>query len=105
MPRSSIGTRTPPSRNLSALLRVVQRQKVPWLPFKSGTHMPESNTPGNLSGGKVKGTRITEQKIPAFPSECQNGVPRRILLICGFPNGTVYLPIFKLRLGGRISAE
>ena len=26
---------------------------MPWLPFKSGTHIPESSTPEKLSGGKV----------------------------------------------------
>ena len=67
--------------------------------------MPESSTPGNFSGGKVTGTRITEQKIPAFPSQCQKGVPRRMPLICGLPSGIVYLPIFMLRLGAPISAE
>src|SRR5579863_4518435 len=96
--------RTPPSRNL-LLLRVVQRLNVPWLPFKSGTHMPERSTPGNFSGGKVTGTRITEQKIPAFPSQCQKGIPRRIPLIWGLPRGIVYLPILKLRFDGPISAE
>ena len=67
--------------------------------------MPESSTPGNFSGGKVTGTRITEQKIPAFPSQCQNGVPRRMPLIVGLPSGIVYLPIFTLLFGPRISAD
>ena len=26
-------------------LRVVHRQNVPWLPFRSGTHIPDSSTP------------------------------------------------------------
>ena len=39
--------------------------------------MPESNTPGNFSGGNVTGTRMTEQKTPALPSQCQKGVPLR----------------------------
>src|SRR6266496_679450 len=101
----STGTRTPPSRNLSPELRVVHRQKVPWLPFRSGTHMPESNTPENFSGGKVTGTRITELKIPALPSQCQNGVPLRMPLISVLPNGMEYLPIFKCRFGPLISAD
>src|SRR5438309_2112532 len=100
-----MGILTPPSRNLSPCTRVLQRQNVPWVPFKSGTHMPESSTPGNFSGGNVTGTRITEQNIPASPSQCQNGVPLRIPLIRAPPRGKVYLPIFKLRFGPLISAE
>ena len=100
-----MGTRTPPSRNLSPLVRVVHKQKVPWLPFKSGTHIPERRTPENFSGGKVTGTRSTEQKMPASPSQCQKGVPRRMPLILGPPSGMVYLPIFQVRFGPLISAE
>jgi hypothetical protein len=48
---------------------------------------------------------MTEQEIPAFPSQCQKGVPRRMPRILGLPSGMVYLPIFRVRLGGRISAE
>ena len=94
-PFRSTGIRTPPSRNLSLLARVVQKQNVPWLPFKSGTHMPESSTPGNFSGGKVTGTRMTEQKTPALPSQCQNGVPLRSPLTSDLPSGSEYLPIFR----------
>src|SRR5262249_27222548 len=83
----------------------VQKQNVPWLPFRSGTHMPESRTPSNFSGGNVTGTRITEQKIPALPSQCQKGVPWRMPLIRGLPSGRVYLPNFRVRLGARISAD
>src|SRR5947199_6724693 len=90
--------RTPPSRNLSPSPRVVQKQNVPWLPFKSGTHIPERSTPENFSGGKVTGTRITDEKIPALPSQYQNGVPRLMPLICGLPSGMVYVPIFTLLL-------
>src|SRR4030081_2936067 len=103
--RRSMGTRTPPSRNLSLELRVVHRQKVPWLPFKSGTHIPESNTPENFSGGNVTGTRMTELKMPAFPSQCQNGVPLRMALISVLPNGMEYFPILICRLGPLISAD
>src|SRR5882762_9909504 len=105
MPLLSKGMRTPPSRNFPFATRVVQKQNVPWLPFKSGTHIPESNTPENFSGGKVTGTRTTEQKTPASPNRCQNGIPRRIPCISGFPNGIEYFPIFNRRLGSRICAE
>src|SRR6476659_9461451 len=101
----SIGTRTPPSRNLAPLERVVQKQKVPWLPFRSGTHIPESRTPENFSGGKVTGTRRTEQKMAASASQCQKGVPRRMPLILGPARGMVYLPSFQVRFGPLISAE
>ena len=67
--------------------------------------MPESSTPGNFSGGKVTGTRITEQNTPALPSQCQKGVPRRIPLISGFPSGKEYLPIRSRRFGSLICAE
>ena len=97
--------RTPPSRNLSPLALVVQKQNVPWLPFKSGTHMPESSTPGNFSGGKVAGTRMTEQKTPAFPSQCQKGVPFLKPLISALQSGIEYLPIRRRRLGSLICAE
>src|ERR1700687_918576 len=100
-----MGTRTPPSRNLSLETRVVHRQNVPCLAFRSATHIPESSTPGNFSGGNVTGTRITELKIPAFPSQCQNGVPLRIALISVLPNGMEYLPIFRCRFGPLISAD
>src|SRR5258708_35691876 len=98
-------TRTPPSRNLSPVARVVHKQKVPWLPFRSGTHIPESRTPLNFSGGKVTGTRITEQKMPALPSQCQKGMPRRMPRILGPLSGKVNLPIFSLYFGSWISAD
>ena len=88
-----------------SLARVVQKQKVPWLPFRSGTHMPESSTPGNFSGGKVTGTRMTEQKTPALPSQCQKGVPLRSPLTSDLPSGSEYLPIFRCRLGSLICAD
>jgi len=48
--------------------------------------MPESSTPENFSGGKVMGTRITEEKMPASPRYFQNGLPLRSAVICGAPN-------------------
>src|SRR5579863_4246221 len=104
-PLRSTATRTPPSRNLSVAARVVHKQNVPWLPFKSGTHMPESSTPENFSGGKVTGTRKMEQKTPASLSQCQKGLERRSCLICGLPRGMEYLPRRKWRLGPLIWAE
>ncbi len=43
--------------------------------------------------------------MPASPSQCQKGVPRRMPLILGPPSGMVYLPIFQLRFGPLISAD
>src|SRR5579871_2890765 len=97
--------RTPPSSIPLPLGRVVQKQNVPWLPFKSGTHMPDSSTPENFSGGNVTGTRKTEQKIPASLSQCQNGLARRSSLICGLPRGIEYLPSRRRRLGPLICAD
>src|ERR1035438_5472689 len=101
----SMGTRTPPSRNLSLDMRVVQRQNVPWLPFRSGTHIPESKRAGHFCRRRVTGTRITELKIPALPSQCQKGVPLRMALISVLPNGMEYLPILMWRFGPLISAD
>ena len=67
--------------------------------------MPESRTPENFSGGNVTGTRRTEQKMPASPNQCQNGIPRRIPLILGPRSGILYFPIFQLWFGPLISAE
>src|SRR5215467_8968314 len=100
-----MATRTPPSRNLSPVMRVVHKQNVPWLPFRSGTHIPESKTPENFSGGNVTGTRITELKMPALPSQCQNGVPLRMALISVLPKGMEYFPILIFRFGPLISAD
>src|SRR5213076_1533719 len=100
-----MGTRTPPSRNLSSHLRVVHRQNGPLLPFKSGTHMPDSNTPANFSGGNVPGTRMTELKMPALPSQCQKGVPLRMFLTSVLPQGIEYFPILIAFVGPLISAE
>src|SRR5882672_10357462 len=95
----------PPSRNFPLAARVVQKQNVPWLPFRSGTHIPESNTPGNFSGGNVTGTRITEENTPASPSRCQNGVPLRMPLISALPSGNEYFPIRRCFFGAVICAE
>src|SRR2546425_2084993 len=69
-----MGMTTRPDGFSAPRWRVVWKEKVPWLPFTSGTHIPESNTPENFSGGKVIGTRITEQKTPASPRKCQKGL-------------------------------
>ena len=53
----------------------------------------------------MTGTRMIEEKIPALPSQCQNGVPFRMPLICALPSGMVYFPIFQLRFGPLISAD
>ena len=46
-------------------------------------------------GGVVTGTRMTEQKTPALPSQCQKGVPLRSPLTSDLPRGSEYLPIFR----------
>ena len=53
----------------------------------------------------MTGTRITEHGTPAFASKCQNGVPRRMPRMIGFPRGSEYLPMRSCRLGPVISAD
>jgi len=62
--------------------------------------MPESRR-RKFSGGKVTGTRMTEQKTPAFPSQCQKGVLAQALDL-GFARVASNLPIRTCRLGSLI---
>ena len=51
----------------------VKKANVPWLPFRSGAHMPESRWPLNFSGGKVMGTLRIVRRMPFSPRIFQNG--------------------------------
>ena len=53
----------------------------------SGTHMAESCTPWNRSGGKVIGTRSTALNTPDSPSTVQNGLLLRSVSTLGLVSG------------------
>src|SRR5579863_9383298 len=52
---------------------VVNCEKLPWVPFRSGVAIAESILPSNFSGGKVMGTRRMVEPIPWFPRIVQKG--------------------------------
>src|SRR5580704_11915994 len=54
-------------------MRVVNCEKLPCVPFKSGVDIAESSLPSNFSGGKVIGTRRMVQPIPCLPRIFQKG--------------------------------
>ena len=56
----------------SAFVSVLKYENVPWLPRRSGTHMPESSRPFlNGTGGNVIGTRWMIEKMFFAPSSFQ----------------------------------
>jgi hypothetical protein len=42
---------------------VLKKPKVPWLPRRSGTHIPDSSSPLKGTGGNVMGTRWMIEKM------------------------------------------
>ena len=68
---------SPPASGPESTGSVVQKVKLPWVPFKSGTHIPLRHTPLNSSGGKVIGTRMMLEKMPLSPRVFHHGVPLR----------------------------
>ncbi len=98
-------TATPPSclRTLSA--SSVKKANVPWLPFRSGAHMPDSRWPLNFSGGKVMGTLRIVEAMPFSPRIFQKGTLFLMPRISGLESGMRYLPRASVRLGRPIRAE
>ena len=88
-----------------SVLFVLKKPKVPWLPRRSGTHMPESSSPLNFTGGKVIGTRWMVEVMFLLPSSFQ-----KAWLFCssrmrGLSSGTMYLPMFSTFLALVISVD
>jgi hypothetical protein len=84
---------------------VVNRENVPWVPRRSGTHIAESCTPRSFSAGKVIGTRRMQLKTPCSLRIFQNGWLLRSRRTSGLPRGMRYFPSRRTRRGGRISTE
>ncbi len=56
----------------SPFVSVLKNENVPWLPRRSGTHIPESSSPFlNGTGGNVIGTRWMIEKMFLSPSSFQ----------------------------------
>ena len=72
-PSNFTGTTSPPSKISSARGVSAKHVNVPCEPRRSGTHIPDSRTPLNFSGGKVIGTRSTVLNTPCSPRMFQNG--------------------------------
>ena len=85
--RTSTGKKTPPSRLPSLAGSDVKKANVPWLPLRSGAHMPDRRWPLNFSGGKVRGTRSTVLKIPWSPRIFQKGTLLRRACRTGLESG------------------
>jgi hypothetical protein len=86
-PRRSTVCSPPVKAALPSRFSVEKNENVPWLPRRSGTHMPESSRPRNLTGGKVIGTRWMIEKMCRSPSSFQKTVPFWRSLMCGFSRG------------------
>ena len=67
---------------------MLKKLNVPWLPRRSGTHMPLSSSPRKGTGGKVIGTRWMMLKMWRSPSSFQNAWDFWSSLIRGLPSGT-----------------
>ncbi len=74
LPSRATRIRRPPVGAPSAGGSVLYSVNEPWVPRRSGTHMPDSMSPRNGSAGKVIGTRRTVLKTPCSPSTCQKGL-------------------------------
>ncbi len=72
-PRRRSTVCSPPTKRASpSFVSVLKKEKVPWLPRRSGTHMPESSRPFlKGTGGKVIGTRWMIEKMCFSPSSFQ----------------------------------
>ena len=86
---------SPPASGPVSELSVVQKLKEPWVPLRSGTHMPDRQAPWNFSGGKVIGTRMMFEKIFFSPRIAHQGLPLRSKRMppVGFLKNS-FLPIF-----------
>ncbi|OQB57719.1 MAG: hypothetical protein BWX98_01235 [Candidatus Aminicenantes bacterium ADurb.Bin147] len=102
---TSTGKKTPPSAFWILAGSDVKKENVPWLPLRSGAHIPERRWPLNFSGGKVIGTRSTVLMTPFSPRIFQKGILLRSPWITGLDSGTWYRPIRIVRLGLEIRAE
>ena len=86
---------------------------MPWLPRRSGTHIAESSTPWNFSGGKVTGTRRIALKMPASLRTPHHVLLLRVSVISGLdaaasgalPPQTVPVEIYEKGTWGPPSAE
>jgi hypothetical protein len=87
-PRRSTVCSPPVKAALPSFVSVEKNEKVPWLPRRSGTHMPERRSPRNLTGGNVIGTRWMIEKMCRSPRIFQKAVPFWRSFIFGFSSGT-----------------
>src|SRR5262249_58839061 len=78
----------PPPVGASGRLSSVKKVKLPCVPRRSGTLIPERQVPWKRSGGKVTGTRSTEENTPWSPRIFQNGGALRNSRRRGRPGGT-----------------
>ena len=74
-------------------------------PPEKRTWLKDRSTPPNSSGGKVMGTRITDEKISFSESTVQKGLLFLSGLYVGLLSGSLYLPRGSHFVGGRISAD
>ena len=72
--------------------------KLPCVPRRSGTLIPERHAPWKRSAGNVAGTRTTDENTPCAPRIFQNGGALRNSRRRGRPSGTWNLPIASERL-------
>ena len=84
---------------------VVNCEKLPWVPFRSGVHIAESSLPLNFCGGKEIGMRSTVEGMPFSPKMAQNGRLLRRNSRLGRDNGIRSFPIFKTRDAGPTRAD
>ena len=89
-----------PLSNVASPTRVVNWEKLPCVPRRSGVDIAESSLPLNLSGGKVIGTRMMVDPMCCFPSRVQKGTLLRLISTCGPERGIRRRPNFRTRSGG-----
>jgi len=94
------GCEPPPSLTLEAGF-VVNSEKLPCVPRRSGVHIAESWWPSNSSGGNVMGTRRMVLRILRSPRIFQNVRLFRRNSIVGSLNGIRRRPSFQTRRTGR----
>ena len=77
----------------------------PWLPRRSGTHIPESRWPLKGTGGNVMGTRWIVLRMFFSPSSFQKAWLFCSSLIFGFSSGITYFPMLSTFLALPMSVE
>ena len=103
--RSTVCSPPVKAASLPSPVLVEKNPNVPWVPLRSGTHMPDSSNPLNFTGGKVIGTRWMVERMFFSPSSFQKAWLFWSSLIFGFSSGIMNFPMLSTFLAALISVD